>query len=60
MRASMTQNSPTGKDPGNQIVTGDPASLNFRSCYSYALTPETREPILCKSDDFMHTGIRPA
>ncbi len=39
---------------------GSPANLNFGDCFSYALARVTREPLLFKGDDFIHTDIRPA
>ena len=40
--------------------SGHPAGLNFGDCFSYALARVTREPLLFKGDDFIHTDIRPA
>ena len=40
--------------------SGHPAKLNFGDCFSYALARSMREPILFKSDDFIHTDLRPA
>lgn len=40
--------------------SGHPAQLNFGDCFSYALARETREPMLYKGDDFLHTDIRKA
>lgn len=37
-----------------------PARLNFGDCFAYALAASRREPILFKSDDFGHTGLRSA
>lgn len=43
-----------GKDSGH------PAKLNFGDCFSYALAKVTREPLLFKGSDFLHTDITPA
>ncbi len=40
--------------------SGHPANLNFGDCFSYALARATREPILYKGDDFLHTDLRSA
>jgi ribonuclease VapC len=40
--------------------SGHPANLNFGDCFSYALARATREPILFKGDDFLHTDLRSA
>lgn len=40
--------------------SGHPANLNFGDCFSYALARDTREPILFKGDDFIHTDLRSA
>ena len=40
--------------------SGHPANLNFGDCFSYALAHVTREPILYKGDDFVHTNLRSA
>jgi ribonuclease VapC len=40
--------------------SGHPACLNFGDCFSYALARDKREPILFKSDDFIHTDLRSA
>lgn len=40
--------------------SGHPARLNFGDCFSYALAHVTREPLLFKGDDFIHTDVRPA
>ena len=40
--------------------TGHPAGLNFGDCFAYALARTTREPLLFKGDDFIHTDVRPA
>ena len=40
--------------------SGHPANLNFGDCFSYALARDKREPILYKSDNFVHTDLRPA
>jgi len=37
--------------------SGHPARLNFGDCFAYALAKTLREPLLCKGDDFVHTGI---
>lgn len=39
---------------------GSAARLNFGDCFAYALAQETREPLLFKDDDFVHTDVRPA
>lgn len=33
------------------------AGLNFGDCFTYALTKLSREPLLCKGDDFVHTDL---
>lgn len=33
------------------------AGLNFGDCFAYALAKEMDEPLLCKGDDFRHTGL---
>lgn len=40
--------------------SGHPARLNFGDCFSYALAADTREPLLFKGDDFVHTDLTPA
>ncbi|MEG3179438.1 type II toxin-antitoxin system VapC family toxin [Sphingomonas sp. LT1P40] len=40
--------------------SGHPADLNFGDCFAYALAKSTREPLLFKGDDFIHTDITPA
>jgi ribonuclease VapC len=40
--------------------SGHPANLNFGDCFSYALARVKREPMLFKSNDFVHTDLRPA
>jgi ribonuclease VapC len=40
--------------------SGHPANLNFGDCFSYALARVKREPRLFKSNDFVHTDLRPA
>ena len=40
--------------------SGHPAKLNFGDCFAYALARATREPLLFKGDDFIHTDIVPA
>jgi ribonuclease VapC len=40
--------------------SGHPAKLNFGDCFSYALAKVTREPLLFKGSDFLHTDITPA
>jgi ribonuclease VapC len=40
--------------------SGHRACLNFGDCFSYALARATREPILFKGDDFIHTDLRSA
>jgi ribonuclease VapC len=37
--------------------SGHPAGLNFGDCFAYALAKTSREPLLFKGDDFVHTGI---
>ena len=34
-----------------------PANLNFGDCFAYALAKTTGEPLLFKSEDFIHTDI---
>lgn len=38
--------------------SGHPAKLNMGDCFSYALAKATREPLLYKGDDFVHTDVR--
>jgi ribonuclease VapC len=38
-------------------ASGHPARLNFGDCFAYALAKTFREPLLCKGDGFVHTGI---
>lgn len=33
------------------------AGLNYGDCFSYALAKLSRQPLLCKGDDFTHTDI---
>jgi ribonuclease VapC len=40
--------------------SGSPAQLNFGDCFAYALAAETREPLLFKGNDFVHTDLTPA
>ena len=40
--------------------SGHPAGLNFGDCFAYALAKTSREPLLFKGDDFVHTGITSA
>ncbi len=40
-----------GKDSGH------PAKLNFGDCFAYALAKSSREPLLFKGSDFIHTDI---
>ncbi len=40
--------------------SGHPAKLNMGDCFSYALANATREPLLYKGDDFVHTDVRGA
>jgi ribonuclease VapC len=37
--------------------SGHPARLNFGDCFASALARATREPLLCKGDDFVHTDV---
>ena len=37
--------------------SGHRAGLNFGDCFAYALAKETREPLLFKGNDFVHTDI---
>jgi ribonuclease VapC len=36
------------------------AGLNLGDCFAYALAKETGEALLCKGNDFRHTGIESA
>lgn len=38
--------------------SGHPARLNFGDCFSYALSADFREPLLCKGHDFSQTDLR--
>jgi ribonuclease VapC len=40
--------------------SGSPAKLNFGDCFAYALAADTREPLLFKGNDFVHTDLTPA
>jgi len=40
--------------------SGHPAKLNFGDCFAYALAKVTREPLLFKGNDFVHTDVKPA
>ena len=40
--------------------SGHPASLNYGDCFSYALARATREPLLYKGNDFVHTDLSSA
>ena len=40
--------------------SGSPAKLNFGDCFAYALAAHTREPLLFKGDNFVHTDLTPA
>lgn len=40
--------------------SGSPARLNFGDCFAYALAADTREALLFKGDDFVHTDLTPA
>ena len=40
--------------------SGHPARLNFRDCFSYALSKASNEPLLFKGDDFTRTDVTPA
>ena len=40
--------------------SGHPAGLNFGDCFAYALARTTREPLLFKGADFIHTDVLPA
>ncbi len=40
--------------------SGSPARLDFGDCFAYALAKATREPMLFKGDDVVHTDIEPA
>lgn len=37
-----------------------PAKLNYGDCFAYALSKESREPLLFKGDDFARTDIESA
>ena len=37
--------------------SGHPARLNFGGCFAYALTRSSREALLFKGDDFVHTDV---
>ncbi len=37
-----------------------PARLNFGDCFAYALSKESREPLLFKGNDFAQTDVEPA
>lgn len=37
--------------------SGHPARLNLGDCFAYALAKTAREPLLCKGNDFIHTGL---
>lgn len=38
--------------------SGHPAQLNFGDCFAYALAKDKREPLLFKSNDFVHSDLR--
>lgn len=40
--------------------SGHRAQLNFGDCFAYALAAETREPLLYKGEDFVHTDLTAA
>ena len=40
--------------------SGHPAQLNFGDCLTYALAKATREPLLFKGEDFIHTDLETA
>ena len=40
--------------------SGHRANLNFGDCFTYALARTTREPVLFKGDDFLHTDLESA
>ncbi|MBF6124256.1 type II toxin-antitoxin system VapC family toxin [Nocardia brasiliensis] len=40
--------------------SGHPAQLNLGDCFAYALATVTKEPLLYKGNDFVHTDIRSA
>lgn len=40
--------------------SGHRANLNYGDCFSYALARVSREPLLFKGDDFVHTDLRSA
>lgn len=35
-----------------------PARLNFGDCFSYAAAKLTKQPLLCKGNDFPHTDVK--
>lgn len=37
--------------------SGHPARLNFGDCFAYAVAALSREPLLYKGDDFVHTDL---
>lgn len=37
--------------------SGHPARLNFGDCFAYALARATKEPLLFKGGDFIHTDV---
>lgn len=37
--------------------SGSPARLNYGDCLTYAAVKVTREPLLFKGDDFVHTDL---
>jgi ribonuclease VapC len=37
--------------------SGHAAKLNFGDCFAYALARISREPLLFKGNDFIHTGV---
>jgi ribonuclease VapC len=39
--------------------SGSPARLNFGDCLAYALAAATREPLLFRGDNFVHTDLTP-
>ena len=40
--------------------SGHPAQLNYGDCFAYALAKETRQSLLFKGNDFIHTDIEAA
>lgn len=40
--------------------SGHPARLNFGDCFAYALASATKQPLLFKGEDFIHTDVRTA